>query len=125
MRIRRAALHPFSLPLKRPLRTAHETISRRRGYLVEIEADSGIRGYGEATPLPDFGTESLSACRAALESSLSEWVKRPPRAFTTGSIPEASVRADAPCAQWGLDLAALDLLARSDGKKLSLVLGDL
>lgn len=61
--LRRARLTPFSLPLVRPIHTGHGTLYNREGVLVEIEDSSNLKGYGEATPIQGFHTESLQeAC---------------------------------------------------------------
>lgn len=52
-------LHPLSLPLRVPLRTAGWEIARRDVVIVEAVHDNGQRGFGEAAPLPAFGTETL------------------------------------------------------------------
>ena len=59
-------VEPFSLPLCRPLGTARGEITEREGFLVRV-AHAGETAVGEATPLPGW-TESLTACREALES---------------------------------------------------------
>ena len=59
----------FSLPLRQAMRTAHGRIERRDGFLVEVEDEAGLRGFGEATPLPSFGTEELAKCQQTLEAS--------------------------------------------------------
>jgi len=56
---------PFSLPLVRPVQTGQGTFYDREGILVEIEDSSSLKGYGEATPIQGFHTESLGqACDA-------------------------------------------------------------
>jgi o-succinylbenzoate synthase len=59
-------VEPFSLPLRRPLGTARGEITEREGFLVRV-GHAGETAVGEATPLPGW-TESLTACREALES---------------------------------------------------------
>jgi o-succinylbenzoate synthase len=61
----RACVTPFSLPLVRSVQTGHGTLFNRAGILLEIEDSRSLKGYGEATPIPGFGTESLEeACDA-------------------------------------------------------------
>jgi len=92
----------FSLPLARPLATAHGTIDRREGYLVRIGRDPV--GLGEATPLPGW-TESLEACRDALGSALADLDP----SSGLADLPDLSTT---PAARHGLELALLDLPLR-------------
>ncbi|WP_174786383.1 mandelate racemase/muconate lactonizing enzyme family protein [Haloprofundus sp. MHR1] len=64
--MRGVRVEPFSLRLRKPLGTANGEIRERRGFLVGVETDDGVRGVGEATPLPGW-TESYVECRARLE----------------------------------------------------------
>ena len=101
MSLPRALVRPFALPLRHPLATAHGPIDLRRGFLVELRDGQGQRGFGEATPLPEFGTEDLRACRAALWRELSEGLSH----LASGALDEGEAciggarRADAPCAR--------------------------
>lgn len=55
----RFAYRPFRRTLRVPLRTAHGAWAEREGVLVRLEAENGEIGYGEAAPIPWFGTESV------------------------------------------------------------------
>ncbi|MBM3856214.1 MAG: o-succinylbenzoate synthase, partial [Verrucomicrobia bacterium] len=48
----------YRLPFHAPVRTAHGVWMQREGLLVRREDERGAVGYGEAAPLPDFGTET-------------------------------------------------------------------
>ncbi len=126
MRIVRSALYPFELPLARPLATAHETIETRPGYLVELVDREGRRGFGEATPLPEFGSESLDACRVALEAMLRAWVEiEDDAARDEGAAARVVAAAQrTPCARAALEAAQLDLAARRMGLTLAAALCD-
>ena len=103
-------IEPFSLPLSRPLETAAGTISEREGFLVTVDVD-GVRGTGEATPLPGW-TESYEDCEAALRG-----VDDPQRAF------ESTELEGTPAARHGLSLAVLDARARAADEPLYRHLG--
>ena len=129
----RAVVRPFALPLRRPLATAHGPIALRRGFLVELCDEHGRRGYGEATPLPEFGTEDLSACREGIRRGLSEelaWLVSD--TSDTSDTSDASDvmdenaarmagadRMDAPCARAALESARVDLASRRRGESLA------
>jgi len=111
---RRAVVRRFELPLHQPLATAHGPIERREGYLVELTDDDGQRGYGEATPLPGFGTEDRATCRTALVAAIESFVLGQP-------IEQASLEGvDAsPCATFAMTTAMEDLEARREGVPLA------
>ncbi len=69
MRIEAAELQPFRLRLRTPLATALGPVAFREGVLLSLRSADGCIGYGEATPLPAFGTESLR-CRASFPRGL-------------------------------------------------------
>jgi O-succinylbenzoate synthase len=55
----------YRLPFRGPLRTAHGPWSEREGVLVQLTDATGHRGYGEASPIPWFGTETTDEVEAA------------------------------------------------------------
>ena len=57
MRIERARITPFALALTAPLRTAHETLHERRGFLLALESADGHLGWGDASPIAGFAME--------------------------------------------------------------------
>src|SRR5687767_13488665 len=68
----------YRLPFRAPIRTAHGPWAEREGLLVRIEdvaeGGSGRVGYGEAAPIPWFGTETVDEDEAAARS-LGEWIE--------------------------------------------------
>lgn len=120
MRIERATLQAFRLPLRTPLPTARGLLRERRGLLLRIVCEDGIVGVGEASPLEAFGTETLAAARDALESTCralpgSELLDRPAEAI------EALL--DRPTARAAFETATLDAAARRAGVSLAEALG--
>lgn len=107
-------IEPFSLALDRPLETASGTITHREGFLVRVESNEVV-GIGEATPLPGW-TESLRACRAALErASISD------RENSSAALDSAFD--SCPAARHGFTLALSDMRARKAGQPLYRYLG--
>lgn len=49
---------PYSLKLKSPFHTAKTKVSVRKGFVISLSDESGVKGFGDAAPLPDFGSES-------------------------------------------------------------------
>lgn len=58
----------YSLKFRAPVRTAHGLWSSRDGLYVRIERPDGTAGYGEASPIPHFGTETADAEEAFCRS---------------------------------------------------------
>lgn len=59
MKIRSFRFQKFSVPFNRPFGTSKGEIKERSGFILELTDDSGITGYGEASPLEDFGCGTL------------------------------------------------------------------
>jgi len=109
----------FDLPLERPLETAAGSIRSREGTLVRIEGEKGdpaVAGIGEATPLPGW-TESLPACRAAIDRALD-------RLETGGPSAALDATEGMPAARHGVSLALLDREARATEDPLYRHLGE-
>lgn len=62
----------YRLPFRSPVRTAHGPWAEREGIVVRLSNAAGGAGYGEASPIPWFGSETVeeieSACRELGES---------------------------------------------------------
>jgi len=123
VKICRATLFPYRLPLVRGLPTARGEVQGRRGWLLELQADSGEVGRGDACPFPGdenpaapgdgFAMESWPACGERLEVIAAGLMGRglsEAQAFLDS--PEGSAP-DAPAARFALDCAVSELAARS------------
>lgn len=59
---------PYRLPFRVGVRTAHGLWTEREGFLIRVScAQSAVLGWGEAAPIPWFGSESVAAAGEALE----------------------------------------------------------
>lgn len=71
MKIVELAWTPFALPLVHPVQTgagvALDLLHERCGVLIQLTMDTGVIGYGEASPLPHFGTETFEEIEPTLE----------------------------------------------------------
>ncbi len=71
MKIERARLLPFRLPLARPLvRGRGAPLRERDGVLLVLEAQDGACGFGEGTPVPGFGASDANEVERALWETL-------------------------------------------------------
>lgn len=89
----------------------------RRGHLLRLEDSRGFVGLGEATPLPDFGTEDCGQSERALESAVSSMLN----ASSDWSVNDLFDRVEvstrgAPNARAALECAIADLEAQREGE---------
>jgi o-succinylbenzoate synthase len=124
VKIARARLIPFSLPLRKPLRTARGVSFERCGVLVELEMPDGRLGYGEATPVESLGRGDLGAC-LSVAIRLSEALIADGRRGAESVCAQFSRRADdVPAARFGVETALLDLDAQLRGVRAADVLAE-
>ena len=64
---------PFRFQLRQPLQTAAGVLRERRGWLLRLEDENGLLGWGEVAPL---AADQLAPCEARLER-LPQDVSRP------------------------------------------------
>jgi o-succinylbenzoate synthase len=114
MRILEFHIGSLSLELKAPLRTARTEYRVRQGAVIEL-TDGRERGWGEAMPLPSFGTESLDECLRILAEAASaivgEVLPEEPRDIDALLATQRALTA-APAARHAVESALLDLAAR-------------
>jgi o-succinylbenzoate synthase len=72
LRIVRAKVWRYALPLVRPMTSARGVLSERAGLILELESDGGERGLGEAAPFPGLSKETLAQAEQALLDLASE-----------------------------------------------------
>ena len=56
----------YALPFKQPVRTAHGLWAQREGVILRLSDAEGFSAYGEAAPIPAFGTETHAEIQRAL-----------------------------------------------------------
>lgn len=116
------------LPLATPLATANGPINERTIWALAISDDAGHIGLGEAAPLPEFGSETLVACREALNRCLTSlkadfltsWLERGRPDAPLGAMEK--LLAGAPCARQAIEGALIDLLAQQLERPLAALL---
>ena len=96
------SFRPYRRVFRQPLRTAHGLWSVREGFIVRCE-QGGQVGFGEVAPLPDFGTETVSAAAEFLQQLTDN--------------PDLAVPAELPCCAFGVSAAGRDACpqASADG----------
>jgi o-succinylbenzoate synthase len=120
----------LDVPMKRAFGIAGGAQETARNVLVEITLASGVRGWGEAAPLPPFNGETQEDALAAIAKAGPELVGEDVRAWrrlaerifglTTSGTSGENPSASAGCA---LETAVFDALARANGTSLRLFFG--
>ncbi len=122
LKLIKATLTPFVLPLVRPVQTGQGTLLDREGILLEITNSSNVKGWGEAAPMQGFQTESLEESWEALTQFLPVLLRK-----EQGSIQETvqqfhSVFPAASAAMSAIDTALCDLSSRQQGRSVAALL---
>ena len=115
MKLVRARITPYCLPLVHPLETAHGVFMERRGALLELETDSGLRGCGDACPFPGFRMETPEALIPSLEALAQALLGHDPRLRLEARERALEMKPEAPGARFALDCALHELVARAEG----------
>ena len=101
---------PFRLPMRAPMQTARAAIAYRAGVVVELTDGSGLRGVGEASPLPEFGEGDADDVLRLIEELGGDLL---------GGIPDGP---GAPALRCALDVAQLDLEGKQRGLSVAALL---
>ena len=112
MELTGASLTPFALPLIGSVKTGRQTIRVRRGILLEIGAPGGLKGWGEATPMDGFGTESLQESWDCLVQFLPVLLNQNPGSTERTVAQFQSAFPAAKAALSAIDTALCDISAR-------------
>jgi o-succinylbenzoate synthase len=59
---------PYSLNFKKPFITSKGTIDKRKGFIINLKNSTGLIGVGDASPFPEFGSETYEQTEEALNS---------------------------------------------------------
>ena len=123
MRIKTIEPIAISLPMKKPVKMAGETVTRADNILVRIETDDGAVGWGEAAAAPTMTGETVASMMAAVLHMAPGLLKRP-----ADDIAGAAAAMDAQMygnsgAKAAIEIALHDLLGRAKGLPLHALLG--
>ncbi|MEE3325917.1 MAG: mandelate racemase/muconate lactonizing enzyme family protein [Myxococcota bacterium] len=115
MKLARARITPYRLPLLNPLETAHGVFRERQGCLLEVETDSGLLGHGDACPFPGFRMESPEALIPSLEVLAEALLGCDPRNGEEARARALAARPEAPGARFAMDCALHEVVSRAEG----------
>jgi L-alanine-DL-glutamate epimerase-like enolase superfamily enzyme len=112
-----------SLAMKKPVAMAAETVTRADNVLVRIESDRGIVGWGEAASAPTMTGETVASMMAAVSHLALALRDRIPDDFAGASAAMDAQMYGNTGAKAAIEIALLDLVARSRGQPLHALLG--
>lgn len=120
MKITRIDVTPFCIPFRGPLVLGGVPVQARRGLLVELVADGGAMGVGEASPHPAAPQAVRDAVERAVRASGQALIG------AAADLPELlhRLRAVAPApARAALEMCVYDLAGQLNGQRLTDLLG--
>ena len=112
-----------SLPMKKPVQMAGETVARADNVLVRIEAENGAVGWGEAASAPTMTGETVAGMMAAIELLIPVLRGRSAEDFAgAAAAMEARLYGNSG-AKAAIDIALYDLVGRAAGRPVHALLG--
>jgi L-Ala-D/L-Glu epimerase len=119
-RIKHLEWNPYSIPLRSRFVTAHGSLNRREGVMIEVITDGGLAGIGESAPLPEFAGNDLRTALAPLPSLAAQL----PGKTLTEALAFLYATSDdlPPTTVCGLESALLDALGKQTNLSLSTLL---
>jgi len=123
--VRIKAIEPIaiSLPMKKPVKMAGETVTRADNILVRIESDDGLVGWGEAASAPTMTGETVASMMAAVAHMVSGLLKRSADDFAGASAAMDARMYGNTGAKAAIEIALHDLVGRATGQPLHAMLG--
>jgi L-alanine-DL-glutamate epimerase-like enolase superfamily enzyme len=121
------AIEPIavSLPMKKPVQMAGETVTRADNVLVRIEGENGVVGWGEAASAPTMTGETVASMMAALAHMTPVLLDRQADDFTgAAAVMDAAMYGNSG-AKAAIDIALHDLVGRATGRPLHALFGPL
>ncbi|MDQ2884741.1 MAG: o-succinylbenzoate synthase [Chloroflexota bacterium] len=119
-RIKNIHWYPYRIPLRSRFTTAHGSLSRREGAIIEVITEDGLFGVGESAPLPEFAGDDLETALVPLPTlSAQLHGKTLAEALALLYTSSAELPATIAC---GLEGALLDAIGKQSGHSISALL---
>lgn len=116
MRITAVASRVEAFGLTRPYTIAFRRIDSVENVILRVETDSGLVGWGAASPEPRVTGETMEACREALAPESLAWLHgRDVRDFESLERDLAARLSATPAARAAMDMALHDIAAQERG----------
>jgi muconate cycloisomerase len=119
------AIEPIavSLPMKKPVQMAGETVARADNVLIRIESDDGVVGWGEAASAPTMTGETVASMMAAAALMAPGLAGRAADDFAgAAAVMDAQLYGNSG-AKAAIEIALHDLVGRAAGRPLYALLG--
>ena len=124
MKIRAIEPIAISLPMKKPVQMAGETVARADNVLVRIESDGGLVGWGEAASAPTMTGETVASMMAAIAHMAPQLLQRAADDFAgIAAVMNAQMYGNTG-AKAAIDIALHDLVGRATGRPVYALLGE-
>ena len=111
---------PFNLVLSNNFGNSKAKLFERKGFIIKLESD-GKTGYGEANPLPEFGSETFEQDEEALKGFKLN-LNILPEDFIESIEDSLRALSDLPALQHGFEQAMLNLLCAKANISLNEIL---
>ena len=123
MRIKTIEPIAISLPMKKPVKMAGETVTRADNILVRIETDDGAVGWGEAASAPTMTGETVASMMAAVTHMAPGLLKHPADDFAGAAAAMDAQMYGNSGAKAAIEIALHDLVGRAKGLPLHALFG--
>ena len=124
MKIRSVEPIAASLPMKKPVTMAGETVARADNVFVRVETDSGMVGWGEAASAPTMTGETTASMMAAIVHMRTALIGRAVDDFSVISAAMDDAMYGNSGAKAAIEIALHDAEARAAGRPLYALFGD-
>jgi muconate cycloisomerase len=112
-----------SLPMKKAVTMAAETVTRADNVLVRVESETGLIGWGEAASAPTMTGETVSSMMAAVSHMGPGLLGRAADDFAGASAAMDALMYGNTGAKAAIEIALHDLVARAGGQPLYALFG--
>jgi L-alanine-DL-glutamate epimerase-like enolase superfamily enzyme len=114
-----------SLPMKKPVQMAGETVARADNVFVRIETEDGVVGWGEAASAPTMTGETVASMMAAVAHMTPVLLNRSADDFAGASAAMDAAMYGNSGAKAAIEIALHDLVGRATGRPLHALFGAL
>jgi len=123
MQIKTIEAIAVSLPMKKPVQMAGETVAQAENVFVRVESDAGAIGWGEAAAAPTMTGETIAGMMAAIELMRPKLIGRAAYDFAGATAAMDAQLYGNSGAKAAIDMALHDLVGRASGRPVYALFG--
>jgi muconate cycloisomerase len=123
VKIKRIEPIAVSLPMKKPVQMAGETVVHADNVFVRIESEDGMVGWGEAASAPTMTGETVAGMMAAIELMAPKLLGGAADDFAAASVAMDAQLYGNSGAKAAIEIALHDLVGRATGRPVYALLG--